>query len=325
MTAIHPVTRGLAAEGATRGRVLVVAPVDSTSAPLQDLLAAEAHDVRWVTTGAEAITAAAHFRPEVVLLHVDLPDVSGLAVCRALRADQRTADARIVVLGASSSRSELVEGLESGGDDFLDASVDVAELLVRVRAALRRDRSLREASPLTGMPGNARITSMVRRCIDERTTFALVHGDLRNFKAYNDRYGFARGDEALLVLAQIVGGVGSALGGSPRLFGHLGGDDFALVCPAHVVAVVCDEIVERFDVAVRQLYDDDDWGCGYIEVTNRQGERCRYPPLTVALGVATSARRSFASAAEAAAVATEMKQLAKLSGSSAWRIDQRTG
>lgn len=323
MTAIRSVGEVVTTEGPAHGRVLVVVPEGATSAPLQDLLAAEAYDVRWATTGAEAIALATHFRPEVVLLHVELPDVSGLDVCRALRADQRTSDARIVVLGASNP-SDLVEGLESGGDDFLDATVDGVEVLMRVRAALRRDRSLRESSPLTGMPGNARITSMVRHCIEEHTPFALVHGDLRNFKAYNDRYGFARGDEALLVLAQVVGGVGSALGGSPRLFGHLGGDDFALICPPHIVAVVCDEIVERFDLAVRQLYDEDDWGRGYIEVTNRQGDRCRYPPLTVALGVATSTRRSFASAAEAAAVATEMKQVAKMHGSSTWRIDQRT-
>lgn len=311
-------------EVAARGRVLVVAPDDSSAVPLQDLLAVEGHDVRRAATGAEAITLATHFRPEVVVLPVSLPDMSGLVVCRALRANQRTADARILVLGSAGSAAALVEGLESGGDDYLDTGVDVVELIVRVRAALRRDRSLRESSPLTGMPGNARITSMVRRCIDERTPFALVHADLRNFKAYNDRYGFARGDEALLVLAQVLTEVGSALGGSPRLFGHLGGDDFALVCPPHIVAVLCDEIVERFDGAVRQLYDDADWERGSIEVTNRQGERCSFPPLTVALGVATSTRRSFVSTAEAAAVATEMKQLAKLASASAWRIDQRT-
>ncbi len=320
MTIAEPVV----AEQATRGRVLVVAPERLRSAPVQDRLAADGHDVRRATTGAEAITLAAHFRPEVVLVEVALPDGSGLAVCRALRADQRTADARIIVMGTVDSPLDLVTGLESGGDEVVDAGVDASELIVRVRTALRRDRSLRESSPLTGMPGNARITAMVRRCIEEQTPFALVHGDLRNFKAYNDRYGFARGDEALLVLAQVVGVVGSALGGSPRLFGHLGGDDFALICPPHLVAVVCDEVVERFDVAVCQLYDDDDWTRGYIEVVNRRGERCQYPPLTVGLGVATSARRSFASASEAAAVATEMKQLAKLSKSSAWRIDQRT-
>ncbi|MGQ0831042.1 MAG: response regulator [Microthrixaceae bacterium] len=311
-------------EAAIAGRVLVVAPEDLHGASLQDLLAADGHDVRRVATGAEALSLAVRFLPEVVVVPVTLPDIDGLAVCRALRADQRTADARIVVIGAADGAPDLVEGLESGADDYLDAGVDLLELAIRIRASLRRDRSLRESSPLTGMPGNARVTAMVSRCIDEAAPFGLVHADLRNFKAYNDRYGFARGDEALLLLAQVIADVGSALSGTPRLFGHLGGDDFALVCAPQVVPAVCDEIVERFDASVRQLYDDADWERGFIEVVNRRGELCTYGPLTVSLGVATSVHRTFESAAEAAAVATEMKQLAKLVPASAWRIDKRT-
>ncbi len=311
-------------EAAIAGRVLIVAADGVLGAPLQDLLAAEGHDVRRVASGTEAVTLATRFLPEVVVIPLYQPGIDGLAVCRALRADQRTADARIMVLGAPDGGTDLVEGLENGADDYFDGDVDRVELAIRIRASLRRDRSLRESSPLTGMPGNARITAMVTRCLDDETPFALVHVDLRNFKAYNDRYGFARGDEALLVLARIVADVGSALVGTPRLFGHLGGDDFALVCPPGIARTVCDEIVDRFDGAVSSLYDPADWERGFIEVTNRRGEQCAYGPLTVSIGLTSSVHRSFVSAAEAASVATEMKQMAKLVPGSAWRIDQRT-
>ncbi len=309
---------------AITGRVLVVAPASTHADSLADLLTREGHDVRRVQSNAEAVSVAVRFLPELVVVSLSLSDAEGLAVCRALRADQRTADARIVVLAPVQQAADLVDGLESGADDFFDTSIDQTELAVRIRASLRRDRSLRESSPLTGMPGNARIMAMVARCIDEGTAFALVHADLRHFKAYNDRYGFARGDEALLVLARIVADVGSAVVGTPRLFGHLGGDDFALVCQPSIVRAVCDEIVDRFDGSLCPLYDPDDWERGWIEVTNRRGEHSTYTPLTVSIGVATSAQRSFVNAAEAAAVATEMKQLAKLQSQSAWRMDKRT-
>ncbi|MEX2294098.1 MAG: diguanylate cyclase [Acidimicrobiales bacterium] len=309
---------------ALAGRVLVVASEDAVGGPLRDLLDAGGHDVRLVGSGADAVSLAVRFLPELVVVSRSLPGLDGLGVCRALRADQRTADARIIVIGPSEGAADLVDGLESGADDYFDDSIDLTELSIRIRASLRRDRSLRESSPLTGMPGNARITAMVARCIDDATPFALVHADLRNFKAYNDRYGFARGDEALLVLARVVADVGSALAGTPRLFGHLGGDDFALVCPPQLVRAVCDEIVARFDASVQPLYDLEDWENGFIEVTNRRGERATYSPLTVSLGVTTSVLRSFVNAAEAAAVATEMKQLAKLVPQSAWRMDKRT-
>jgi len=310
-------------EAAIAGRVLVVAPETAVGGPLRDLLEGDGHDVRLVASGADAVALAVRFLPELVVVARSLPDLDGLAVCRALRADQRTADARIVVLGPSDGAAHLVDGLESGADDYFEDSIDLTELGIRIRASLRRDRGLRESSPLTGMPGNARLTAMVARCIEDDTPFALVHADLRNFKAYNDRYGFARGDEALLALARVVADVGSALAGAPRLFGHVGGDDFALVCPPHVVGAVCDEIVARFDASVQPLYDPEDWENGCIVVTNRRGERATYAPLTVSLGVTTSVWRSFENAAEAAAVATEMKQLAKLVPQSAWRMDKR--
>lgn len=311
-------------ETAIAGRVLVIASEGTLGGPLRDLLAEQGHDVRLVESGADALSLAVRFLPELVVMSLSLTDLDGADVCRVLRDDQRTADARIIVLGPSDGAADLVDGLQSGADDYFDDAIDLTELGIRIRASLRRDRSLRESSPLTGMPGNARLTAMVARCIEDDVPFALVHADLRNFKAYNDRYGFARGDEALLVLARVVADVGSALAAAPRLFGHVGGDDFALVCPPQLVGAVCDEIVGRFDASVQPLYDPEDWENGYIEVTNRRGERTTYTPLTVSLGVTSSVLRSFVSAAEAAAVATEMKQLAKLVPQSAWRMDQRT-
>ena len=307
-----------------RGRVLLVEHDNERAVPITQALSGDGHDVRRARSGTEALMLAAHLRPEVVLLSCALPDVPAMDLCRILRTDHRSADARIFLLGDGQPSVEIaLESLESGADDYLAPDVSSAELTARVQAVLRRDRSLRESSPLTGMPGNARVTAVLQRCIEEDTPFALVHADLRSFKAFNDRYGFGRGDIALLTLARVMGEVGAAVGGNPALFGHLGGDDFALLCPPQTVAVVCDEVADRFDEAVPQLYDAEDWERGFIEVTNRQGERAQFPPLTVAMGVATSARRRFGSAAEAAAVATEMKQVAKLAGHSAWRIDQR--
>ena len=93
-------------------------------------------------------------------------------------------------------------GLTAGADDYLVKPFDTLELVARVRSTLRRNQEFREVSPLTGLPGNSRILREIADRVRAGADFAVCHVDIDRFKAVNDVYGFARGDEFITALAR---------------------------------------------------------------------------------------------------------------------------
>ncbi|GEL22451.1 DNA-binding response regulator [Pseudonocardia sulfidoxydans NBRC 16205] len=105
------------------------------------------HDVIWTQDGVSAVREAGRAPVDLVLLDLGLPDLDGLAVCRAIR--PLLPDAVIVILTARDDEMDVVLGLESGGDDYLVKPVRLAELHARVRAHLRRAEASRQGPPAT--------------------------------------------------------------------------------------------------------------------------------------------------------------------------------
>jgi diguanylate cyclase (GGDEF)-like protein len=154
--------------------------------------------------------------------------------------------------------------------------------------------------------------------------FALLYADLDNFKAYNDHYGFARGDDVLRLAARLLQAAVQAAGQSAAFVGHVGGDDFVAITDEEAAKAVVEHLVERFDAEVGSLYDPPDAQQGYVEVENRRGRLERFPIVTISVGVASTASRRFCHYAEAVAAATEMKSVAKQQQGSGWAVDRRS-
>ena len=134
--------------------VLVVDDERDVSRLLAYSLDQAGFEVRSVSTGAEALLAAARQPPTVIVLDIGLPDLSGLEVCRQLRADAALADVGIVMLTALGSRDDRVGGLEAGADDYVVKPFDVQEVVLRVRALARRihERAAARAAPPSPQP-----------------------------------------------------------------------------------------------------------------------------------------------------------------------------
>jgi diguanylate cyclase (GGDEF)-like protein len=217
-----------------------------------------------------------------------------------------------------------VVGLAAGADDYVLKPFDPMELVARVRTTLARTSQLRETSPLTGLPGNHRISQEVARRLVAREPLAVVYADLSDFKAYNDCYGFLRCDEVILLTAETLRQAIADHADERAFLGHVGGDDFVVLCHPDEVRPICTQVVEQFDARIPLLYDPEDRERGYLEVKDRQGELRRFGLVTIALGVATTERRSFGDPREIVAVATEMKAFLKRSRDrSAWAVDGR--
>ena len=97
--------------------------------------------VEVATSGDQALKAASEQPPDLVILDLNLPVLSGLEVCRLLRARQATAKTRIIVVTARATESDRVVGLDAGADDYITKPFSPRELAARVRAVMRRDRA----------------------------------------------------------------------------------------------------------------------------------------------------------------------------------------
>src|SRR2546426_11392825 len=179
------------------GEKLLVVDDDPFIARLLEIeLAAAGYQVRVANDGEQAIQLVQQDAPDLVITDVMMPHVDGFELTRLLRQDPRTSAVSVIILTARGLSADKLEGFAIGADDYIVKPFDTPELLARVRGGLRRAREMRAQSPLTGLPGNVRIEEEIEGRVESRREFAILYADLDHFKAYNDHYGFMRGDQA---------------------------------------------------------------------------------------------------------------------------------
>ena len=304
-------------------RILVVDDDPSLVMVIEATLAGEGFHVSSAGSGNEALHLARETRPDLVLLDVMMPKLDGLEVCRRLRADRNTRYVCIILLTAKASSEDKVMGLRAGADDYLTKPFDPAELVERVRATLRRSREMRDLNPLTSLPGNDQICVQLRSRLSRPQPTSLLHIDIDHFKAFNDYYGFLRGDRAICLLARSIEDTLIEEGCEDSFVGHIGGDDFAVITDPHQAETLAKQIIQCWTDRVGTLYEPMDLDRGYIEASNRHREQKRYGLLTLSIGIASNAFRSITSEIQMVDVATEMKRVAKRGTDSSWAADRR--
>ena len=290
---------------------------------IETSLELEGYAVRTALDAERGLEQAFADPPALVLLDLMMPGVDGFEALRRLKTSPATANLSIVLLTAKANVRDLVRGLQGGADDYVTKPFDIEELRARVGSVLRRSRAMRDLSPLTGLPGNFRIAEELERRVTGGGQVAVIHGDLDNFKAFNDHYGFMRGDNVIKFTANTLVEAALEVGDPTSFVGHVGGDDFIMVMNPSFAEQFCKEVVGRFDDGILDFYDPQDALRGFVEVIDRRGERHAFPVVSISLGVATNSRRTFSSEWEASAVASEMKEHAKAEAGSSYRIDRR--
>ena len=117
------------------GRILVVDDEPQIRRIMRTTLTGAGYEIDDAKTGEEALVKLRDFRPDLVLLDINMPGMGGLSACRAIRADANVA---IVMLSVRNAEADKVEALDAGADDFVTKPFSTPELLARIRAALRR-------------------------------------------------------------------------------------------------------------------------------------------------------------------------------------------
>ena len=180
------------------------------------------------------------------------------------------------------------------------------------------------ANPLTGLAGNRVIDEKFQHAVMQKDPFVALYLDLDNFKAFNDKYGFERGDAVLKLTASILKEAIGGYGEKDAFLGHIGGDDFIILLSEKVSFVsVAERIILKFDAEIRSLYSPEDLAQECIVVPNRKGNREEFPIMSISIAVVDSCCRNFTSHLEIAEIAANLKHRAKAMRGSVWVSDRR--
>jgi len=273
----------------------------------------------WMTGEAEVADRLSGIRPELVA-------VTGKPETAAELADQlrRRGLAQSVFLITPAGDGEptepgqvrvvLPEGAAATSPEVL-----VRHLLGAVLSAYART----PVSPLTGLPGSAVLRQEVDKRLSAHAEFIFLYLDIDNFKAYNDAYGFGRGDIAIRQLGKEVVAATAELGQPDDLCVHIGGDDFAVLTTSDKYAQLSEKVIAGFREHVPALYPEEAREQGYIETVSRRGEPARYPLMTISIGGVNTATRRVSSYLELSEIAAEVKRHAKELDGSQFVMDRR--
>lgn len=190
-------------------------------------------------------------------------------------------------------------------------------------ALLKMKDRAENANPLTKLPGNNVIREEIDKRISTNRKFVVVYSDLDNFKAFNDKYGIAAGDEAIKVTADIMRESLKKAGSPDDFLGHEGGDDFVLLTIPQRVEDVTKYITEEFDKRVRDLYKKEDLDQGFIIAHARDNTVQKFPIMTISLAGVSNEQRPLVSYGEITNICAEVKKKTKTIQRSVFVLDKR--
>ena len=247
-------------------------------------------------------------------LQVFFRDIYGRRPCRVhansspLVVDIHTPLENLTEVLTSSDQHYLTEGFvitEGGHYRGLGTGADLVRMVTEARI-----EAARHANPLTFLPGNIPITLHIQRLLDNQQDFIACYADLNQFKAFNDHYGYWRGDAMIRLQAECLQAVCD-----PRrdFIGHVGGDDFVLLLQSPDWKERLENAVQTFNRQAVNLFDPADQIAGGVHAEDRNGQLRFHPCTTVSLGVVMIAPGRYRDAESVANAAASAKHHAKQS------------
>ena len=201
---------------------------------------------------------------------------------------------------------------------------DLAQAFNTMATRLKQlEEMYRDTSPLTRLPGGIAIENVMNKRIAAKAPIAFCLMDIDNFKAYNDHYGYAKGNDIIRATAAIISEAVARYGNEDDFIGHIGGDDYVLITTPDIYPRICQAVIDNFDKRIPGFYDEEDRQRGHIVGENRQGQEVKFPLATLSIAVVTNVKRKFKNHIQYGEVAAEMKEHAKTVAGSNFMVDQR--
>ncbi|MBU2599734.1 response regulator [bacterium] len=278
-----------------------------------------------VNNGKEAVELARTLFPDLIILDILMPKISGYEVCKKLRHDFHTSHIPIIVLSVKDHTLDKIKGLKIGADDYVTKPFSSEELVARIKAVLRRTHLERDCNPLTQLPGNLAIEHQIKNRLNLGLPFGFMYADLDNFKPFNDYHGYSRGDLAIKLLANIILSSIKKHGNLDDFVGHIGGDDFIIITrKIESIEDICKNIIENLKVSSLDLFGQKDRQQGYFEILDRRGNAKKFPArLDITIAITSNQYASFTNSLQISDTLAEIKKYGKQVEGSVFIIDRR--
>ena len=262
--------------------------------------------------------------PDLIIIDEDSIGIEIDDLCKNIRNDEDNSITPIIVISSSSENSHILSVLKNSIEYYISKPINEDLLYYTIKNITRLLYVNRRVSPLTGLPGNIQIQTELKKRLLKKKAFEVLYFDLDNFKAYNDVYGFLKGDEIIKLTARVITRNVHDVEGSDVFVGHIGGDDFVAILDDKVdYESICQNIVAEFDIEVLKYFNDIDVERGYLEVQNRKGVVEQFSLTGISIGVVVADERRFANILEIGEIGAQVKHLAKTTMGSSYAIDRR--
>ena len=287
-------------------RLLVVEDDSDISNMLKIYFSGLGYDVDTAMRGNDALEKTRQVLPHLIVLDIMLPDIDGYEVCRVLRKSTRTSHIPVIFLTQKDERSDKLQGLELGADDYITKPFDIEELKLRVQGAIRRSEREALTDPRSGLPAGRLIEEQLRTTI-RQADWAYMDIRLNNFDQFSEVYGFVAGDDVLRFASMLMSEVVDEVGSPNDFIGHAGGDNFIIITSDAGAEKIRQRLKMRFTEEVQSHYNFIDRKQGFIMVPRPSGQE-KAPLMKLSIGIVSPRQQAFADIREITEMAAEARR-----------------
>ncbi len=309
----------------SENRILVVEKDEIARETIRMRLSSRHYEVTCAERADAALKLLERESFDLIILAQDMDLIAGQTLIQVVRAKPHLTAVPVILMIQETQVADLLLSSEKGYDDFLTKPINPLMLHVRVKMNVERVRDRVEVNALTFLPGNHAIEKVVLKKIKSGEKFSVLYIDINHFKAFNDRCGFSRGDDALRHTAKLLTMIAKEFRAQGDCFvGHIGGDDFIAVTPVELEEKFARRFIEDFDRIMPTYYNEEDQKRGVIRVKNRSGKMEDTPLMSCSIAACTNLYRTYQSLGEVASDAAEVKSFLKTQSGSHYLRDRRS-
>lgn len=290
---------------------------------LKESFRREVDEFKFKTVKTSELEVALRNIPTLLIIDEDNTDINIVEFCKSIRTNEDNSITPIIVVSSNREKEHAVEVLKTDVQYYIKKPLDDEFFYYTIKNIVGLLTKNRTVSPLTGLPGNVQIQTEMKKRLLNKDTFAILYFDLDNFKAYNDVYGFANGDEIIKFTARTISKHVHQLDANDNFIGHVGGDDFVSIIAQTDYDKLCKEIISEFDKYAVDYYNEVDVERGYVEVANRRGIIEQFPLTTISIAVLEVDSKIYKTTLEIGEIAGQIKHKAKAVLGSTYVINRR--